>query len=276
MLIYLVTNTANGKKYVGKTTTTLDRRLQQHFRQSRTYNNSDSIIYRAIRKYGESAFIIEQLDTAEDEIELAKKEVEWIAKCGTYENGYNMTVGGEGKRGHVVSEKTKNKLREIGLKRYENLELRKKAAKWAIMRGPLSDEAKENIRKASVGNQWNKGNHFHHTDKAKASIGCAHKGKIISEETKKRIGDGNRGKTISDEFKNKMSKSHLGQIPWNKGVECSEETKQKIGNAHRGKIISDEIKKKLSESKIGRKKMYREDGSWYYGYPVSTTVSSNA
>lgn len=47
----------------------------------------------------------------------------------------------------------------------------------------------------------------------------------------------NQGKTFSKEIRDKLSKSHIGQIPWNKGKTgiYSEETKIKIGSGRRGK-----------------------------------------
>ena len=40
------------------------------------------------------------------------------------------------------------------------------------------------------------------------------------------------------------------------------------GMGERNAMASAENRAKIGASKIGRKKMYREDGSWYFGYPV--------
>lgn len=40
----------------------------------------------------------------------------------------------------------------------------------------------------------------------------------------------NQGKKFSKELRDKLSKSHKGQIAWNKGIPCSEEAKRKISN----------------------------------------------
>lgn len=50
----------------------------------------------AIRKYGEDAFTWEIIDTAMTEDELNEKEKYWISSHDSFNNGYNMTEGGDG------------------------------------------------------------------------------------------------------------------------------------------------------------------------------------
>ena len=102
MYVYVITNKINHKKYVGITTQTIAKRWEQHKSMARQINHKDSnsIFKKAIRKYGENAWIIEQLDTANSLEELKEKEIYWIDKLKTYafdENGwgYNSTRGGD-------------------------------------------------------------------------------------------------------------------------------------------------------------------------------------
>ena len=44
------------------------------------------------------------------------------------------------------------------------------------------------------------------------------------------------GKTRTDEQKEKISKSHIGQTPWNKGISHKEESKQKMSNSKKGMV----------------------------------------
>lgn len=106
-IIYLLTNTVNGKQYVGQTSHGLDIRWLQHCR--RAHRGNPQHLYNAIRKYGTDAFIREILEhtTIED---INDREIYWIAELNTKENGYNMTDGGEGKKGCVVSEETRAKM----------------------------------------------------------------------------------------------------------------------------------------------------------------------
>ena len=90
--LYLLTNKINGKQYVGKTYRTLEARFKQHISESKTSNRP---ICRAIAKYGSDNFNLELLgeyDNLENEEELA------IAKFDSYKNGYNATLGGDGKK----------------------------------------------------------------------------------------------------------------------------------------------------------------------------------
>lgn len=57
MIIYLITNLTNNKKYVGQTSETLSRRWTKHQYNARI--GSQQAICRAIRKYGIEAFKIE-------------------------------------------------------------------------------------------------------------------------------------------------------------------------------------------------------------------------
>jgi hypothetical protein len=49
-----------------------------------------------MNKYGSTHFYIELIEECPLE-ELAKKEIYWIGYYDTYHNGYNATLGGDGK-----------------------------------------------------------------------------------------------------------------------------------------------------------------------------------
>ena len=61
MLIYKIVNQINGDFYIGKTAKPKEERLQKHF-YSANYN-SQTYLHRAIRKYGEINFTIEEVET---------------------------------------------------------------------------------------------------------------------------------------------------------------------------------------------------------------------
>ena len=88
--IYLWTNKINGKQYVGQTIN-LEQREYQHI-----HMNVDTLIHKAITKYGENNFERVVLDVALNENELNEKEMYWINTLDTYKNGYNSTLGGKG------------------------------------------------------------------------------------------------------------------------------------------------------------------------------------
>jgi group I intron endonuclease len=100
MIIYLITNNVNGKKYVGQHCGTGDARWKQHLAASLKLENPIPL-YRAMRKYGIDNFTYEVLETIPLEKGpkyLDEREIYWIKELNTFisENGYNVTRGGQG------------------------------------------------------------------------------------------------------------------------------------------------------------------------------------
>lgn len=100
-LIYKHTCNINNKAYIGQTSRTLEMRLQEHIKDAE--NGSLTHFHKALRKYGPENFTSEIL---EDDIIICSvienkktlgsiKEISYIEKFNTYENGYNMTIGGD-------------------------------------------------------------------------------------------------------------------------------------------------------------------------------------
>ena len=120
-IIYLVTNTLDGKQYVGFTTNLTQRIRNHRLALKRGHFHS------AIRKHGWDNFAVDVIFEHDDEQwTLNVMEPHFIAWYDTYENGYNLTKGGEGTLG---------------------------APSWAKGKklGPLSEERKRNISKAKMG-----------------------------------------------------------------------------------------------------------------------------
>lgn len=96
--IYCITNLINGKRYVGKTTSSLKERFREHCVDSQRERCEKRPLYDAMNKYGIENFIIEELEQVEDESLLSEKEIYWIKELQTFgSNGYNATSGGDGK-----------------------------------------------------------------------------------------------------------------------------------------------------------------------------------
>lgn len=104
-IIYRVTNLINGKVYIGQTRQGLSIRKAHHIRDYNNKSHESIVLYKAFRKYGLESFKWEAIDTAGDITELNEKEIEWIEIHGANKGkGYNMTSGGQGVRGYVVTE----------------------------------------------------------------------------------------------------------------------------------------------------------------------------
>lgn len=93
-IVYCINNIINDKKYIGITTRTIDERFNEHCK-------ANSIIGKAILKYGKNNFRIYQLDIADNKQSLFELEKYFINKYDTYKNGYNATIGGEGVVGDI-------------------------------------------------------------------------------------------------------------------------------------------------------------------------------
>lgn len=91
--IYCITNDVNNKVYVGKTLLPIQKRFQEHLRDSQRF--SDRPLYRAINKYGQEHFSISLLEEVEQS-ELSAREQYWITEKNSYHEGYNATRGGDG------------------------------------------------------------------------------------------------------------------------------------------------------------------------------------
>lgn len=90
MLIYLVTNNVNGKRYIGQTIRPLLERWKDHCRAK-----DNNYFHNAIRKYGKENFTLEIIDVANSANELDEKEIFWINKMNTlFPYGYNLKQGG--------------------------------------------------------------------------------------------------------------------------------------------------------------------------------------
>lgn len=92
-VIYKITNTLNGKFYVGKTKQKLEKRMAQHRYESKKGSIG---LGAAIRKYGWENFTVEVLEVCPDE-KLSEREIFFIAELDCKSpKGYNLTDGGEG------------------------------------------------------------------------------------------------------------------------------------------------------------------------------------
>lgn len=91
--IYQITNTVNGKQYIGKTESTVDKRFKEHCYDAFRDRNEKRPLYVAMRKYGVENFIVETLEETNNPNE---REMYWINQKNTYRNGYNVTLGGDG------------------------------------------------------------------------------------------------------------------------------------------------------------------------------------
>lgn len=93
--IYKITNDINQKIYIGKTEFSIERRFKEHCRDAFKDKNENRPLYAAMRKYGIEHFHIEQIEKTDNPEE---REKYWIEQYRSFKNGYNATLGGDGKK----------------------------------------------------------------------------------------------------------------------------------------------------------------------------------
>lgn len=116
--IYKITNQINGKIYIGKTNNTIQERFKEHCEDSQKNIKEKRPLYAAMRKYGIEHFVVEQIEECSLE-EVNEKEKYWIEYYGSFKNGYNATLGGDGKA--YID-------RELVIKTYNELQSQKEVA----------------------------------------------------------------------------------------------------------------------------------------------------
>lgn len=93
--IYQITNDINGKIYIGKTEFSIEKRFKEHCVDAFKDRNEKRPLYAAMRKYGVEHFHIELIEETDNSEE---REVFWIENKRSFKNGYNATIGGDGKK----------------------------------------------------------------------------------------------------------------------------------------------------------------------------------
>ena len=92
--IYKITNTINGKSYIGQIIQNVKERFYQHCATKCSKAVSNMAIHRAIKKYGKSNFTVEVIEEI-NSANLNDRERYWIKYYNSYNNGYNSTKGGQ-------------------------------------------------------------------------------------------------------------------------------------------------------------------------------------
>lgn len=92
--IYCITCLINGRKYVGATRRFSERKYH-HFHTLRKGTHRNDFLQRSFDKYGEENFEFQVLESVEHGKPLHELEVHWIKTLDTFNNGFNLTLGGE-------------------------------------------------------------------------------------------------------------------------------------------------------------------------------------
>ena len=114
--IYCITNTVNGKIYIGQSSN-LQKRKRQHFNALRKNTHGNKYLQHSFNKYGEKSFDYQVMTEGDfTDAELNELECMYIQLFGahayTQGNGYNLAFGGNTKRGFKHTLETRKKMSE--------------------------------------------------------------------------------------------------------------------------------------------------------------------
>lgn len=91
--IYKATNLVTGKSYIGRTTSTLNKRITWHYSNAKKRKHKNNKFFDALLEFGIYDWKWDVLDTTEDKEESFDLEEFYIQKFDTVENGYNSKAG---------------------------------------------------------------------------------------------------------------------------------------------------------------------------------------
>jgi group I intron endonuclease len=219
--IYTITNTVNGKKYVGSAVN-FATRLRNHKSQLSRGKHHSAKLQRSYDKHGAENFSFDIVEIVSDVNDLVAREQDWIDRINPW---FNIAPKAGSQLGFKHSS--------------ESIEKMSKSQKSK----PLpSKETCELISK----------NHRRHqTEETKKKIGDIHRGRtghVKSEETRLKLSDALKGKK-----KPPRSAEHCRKISdANKGRKRTEDVIRRSAAGNIGKTRTEETRRKLSEKALTR------------------------
>jgi group I intron endonuclease len=214
--VYIVTNKANGKQYVG-----IAKDLKRRWRQHISANGSAPALHAAMKKYGKDGFIFSHICDAFDFEAACDLERMLIQQHNTKSPyGYNLTDGGDGVVGRALTQEEIQHRREFMLSYSASMTAEERSAKFGWAKGrKWTPEQIEQISASNKGKNSGK----RPSEEVRVKMSAAHKArprKPMSDETKEKIRQSLLGRKMPEAEKPKHA-SFLGRTH-------TEETKAKI------------------------------------------------
>jgi len=231
--IYCITNTLNGKRYVGSAAPHIHIRWKGHRCMLRKGNHHSSHLQCAWDKYGEEVFEFRVLfywpsHPKQDFLDMETAVIAAYKTCDP-KFGYNTNPTAGSNFGRHWSSETKKKLSEAMKGRIVSQETREKQ-RIAGLKRKTSEATKEKIRKKHIG-------------------------KKISEETRKKISESLKETfakpEIKEKLRNRPNQNHSGMKGKHHTLEARNKMSEKrsgIGNVMYGKHHTKETKDKIRKA----------------------------
>lgn len=203
VIVYLITNRANGMRYVGITSFAVEKRWKEHVAKSAW--RPKSWLHRAIAKYGASEFDVQQVASCLNKDSARDVERDVIA---SFQPEYNQTSGGEFTFGRRISPEVIAKISSSnrGKKRTADQNKANSERKIALFSNPeFRQAATDRIKAAaSLVNQ----------EKRIAAVSLACSSRVWTDESRAKLSASLTGRKQSAKTIQKIS------LAKNKPVEC--------------------------------------------------------
>lgn len=180
--LYVITNVANGKQYVGIAADP-KRRWRDHRKLAGKAMDGKPYLHKAMAKEGVAAFSFEVLACSPTWDDGLAAERVMIAQLGTFVScgGYNLTQGGEGKPGAIFTPETRAKIGAATSTRKHSAETRARIGAGQVGR-KHSKESREKRRQAMMGRILEAP-----SMEQREKLRIANAGKVRSPETRARM-----------------------------------------------------------------------------------------
>lgn len=228
--IYSITNTVNGKKYIGSAVN-IKARISRHKLELRRGEHHSQKLQNAWNKYGSDAFVFSVVEFVELRSDLIAREQEWIIKHSSCECGYNVLAFAGSALGY------KHRPESI--------------AKFSASRRGIkfSEEHKAKL------SEWQKGST--HSDETKAKRSAALKGRPRHPDVVAKMGRKNSPETIAKRIATRrrnggyvVSEERLAKM---RLIRPSEDVKRKISEALKGRKVPAEVLAKREATRKANK-----------------------
>lgn len=234
-----MTNTVNGKQYVGQTTRGAKYRWSQHILDAKQGKNR--ILCHAIRKYGASAFTLEVIDTADNHDDLDAKEIHWIKGHGSLSpGGYNLAAGGQRPPANNI----------------EGTRQRNRSRVW-------SQESRAQMRFAQLGKTA--------SPETKAKLSAARKGRQLSPQAREASRMARTGATTPDSVRQKLREANQGRKHTDKSRQNMAAGQQRMRSA-KGFLPFQELRGIVRGLNLNGAREYVEYAKTHAGFPTSPPV----
>ena len=210
--VYRIRNTQDGKAYIGSSLW-MRGRLKAHYRALVKGSHDNSRLQRAWDKWGEGAFICEEVELVDERETLIGREQYWLSMfMDTFgrDQLYNLKMeAGPGvchdpetcalisakKKGNVIVTAAQRTQISATLTGYKH-----------------SEETRAKVSAALIGNKYSLG--VHPSAETRAKLSAVHKGRPSpkSPETRAKISATLQGRTISEEIRSRMKAGFTNEV----------------------------------------------------------------